>query len=1602
MTAADESDELIAVVGIGVAVPGAGSPAELWRTLNGTRDAFSEPGDRFDLRHFWSDDPHEEDKTYARRAGYLHDLRPHPDLEKLEKEEGDGPGRDDAERWLWHALFQAREHVRTGPDRPCAAYVGAWPGGSQSLVESAFVDAVTRPVEDSGQAERVRAALLAHYRHALPLADAATPDAVVRKVFARLPEPVTESCVVDTACASSLYAVDLGAKALLAGECEIAYCGGITVVDPTMAVMFAKLSGLSPRGRVRAFTEAADGTLFSDGAGIVALKTLRRARQDHDTVHGVLLGFGAAADGRGKSISAPNPSGQRRAIERARSVNSLSSGQVDWVIAHGTGTAAGDRVESQVLSALGPASGQLCTSNKPVFGHTGWTAGVVSLIHALLGLRHGWVPAQLGRSEAVDEPPAGLDVPAGPVRFGPRPGGRRTVGISAFGFGGTNAHLLVADRGEEAGLRSGPPSRPAGTDLVLVAWAAHLPGDPAPDAVRDWLRGAAAAPPASFPDPYPAARPSEVRLSARTLPVVDPAQLMGLQAAARLVGEHGELWSDLRETTGVIAAHTGLPRGLVGTAVRCYAHDAAVLLGRPGAGPDFADAAGRLEATRRHFPACTEDSQAGVLPNVIASRIAARYDLHGPTLAVDAGVDSTLTALRVARRYLRTGELDLALVLAVNGNATPANAAVAGTGTTPLAEGAFLLAVTTADLAERRGWRTLARLSLTGPIAGAGTAAVRAEPARSYLAAEHAVALLRAVESGGPAVRLPGRHDDTVLTVSPAGTPRPPAPPPASHLTTRYTRGFVRAAPPPPAPSAPGRSTEASLPPRGLLLAESAEAAARIEAEARESGTTVFVLPAGAGGRVADHDHAALLTAADRAAPHLTVVGDLPGLSLHRVLALHEATFVAVRRLWPRWRPDSSLTVLLGGATRARAAVPAALFEGLVKSARWERPDAVAVAVTTDEAVDGALLHRVAAERTGAAMPPPVVRHLRGERWTEVLHPAPLPDAVPEFDLLPDDCVGIVTGGTSGLARELLRALPPRLRPRLWLLGRTPIDGPAPRDGGTATGEPYATTRTDLVRQLREELPDLSTREVVEHADEILRHREVHRALRALGARFGDDQVRYATCDMTDEDRVRNVVGRVLRDEGRVDFVLHAAGQVASTLLRNKSLDAFRAVRDTKVLGHHHLETALASHPPRLWCNIGSYSGTAGAPGDTDYASANAYLAAAAEAATGPAQVTIGFTMWRQTGMGADDLFQEHVARQGQFTPISSEEGAAQFLAELRAAPLASGAAVYLGPAERDRLREHRPGLVRDEQPPCPAGRQRPAWWKRRPADTGDVEWTHLVDPDPERHLLDHLVGGKPTVPATFVLDLAAHAAEALVPGAVTTGFRDARFDTFIRPFSRKVPAPLRIRARVLPDRPGESGPPRTAVAVSVHSDTLDPSGALRPGALRHFQAVVLLDRDRREKLPRHPAPRPRSPVAARDAYAAPGAPVSLRGPFRNLSHCQVDGTTAYGTWTPSLAGHPWLRTLTTPALFLCAALRTLALRPATAGHQPFFVPRSIGHIELSTEGANDHDLLLRYGHGLTVSSDDGGTCRGTTPDGQVLTLLTGIELADLAGRRAS
>ncbi|MEU6201539.1 hypothetical protein [Streptomyces sp. NPDC047061] len=233
-------------------------------------------------------------------------------------------------------------------------------------------------------------------------------------------------------------------------------------------------------------------------------------------MYGTIAGIGLSAGGKGKAINAPSSEGQATAVRRALAKAGAGPDEVGCVIAHATGTRAGDAAEFRGLAqAYAEASGPLpVTSNKSLVGHTGWPAGVVSVIHLLLALRHERIPAQYRFTAAPDAfaPDATpLTVPGRPVPWPADPDGPARLGaVSAFGFGGTNAHVLVREHRRHSTAPGGPTTAAEHDDVVVVGWSAHLPGTRDMDDVRAWAAGRST-PPLSFGDSYPPPAPSEFR-----------------------------------------------------------------------------------------------------------------------------------------------------------------------------------------------------------------------------------------------------------------------------------------------------------------------------------------------------------------------------------------------------------------------------------------------------------------------------------------------------------------------------------------------------------------------------------------------------------------------------------------------------------------------------------------------------------------------------------------------------------------------------------------------------------------------------------------------------------------------------------------------------------------------------------------------------------------------------------------------------------------------------------------------------------------------------------------------------------------------------------
>ncbi|MBU9492429.1 SDR family oxidoreductase [Burkholderia multivorans] len=1700
----------IAVVGMGVALPGASDPDAFWRaSLDGPELFGDVPPDRWDYRSFHSPDPSAEDKSYQSRSVFIEHFEPCASL-RAELDAGTAP-TELTTLWLRHALRQSLEGVTLRDSDRVAFLVGYTADGSQHLEEGmvlaaarARLDAVLveAGIDADERARRIAAidaVLSARYARGAGALASYFPHRVGLNAMKGILPAETETMMVDTACSSSLYSIDLGIKALLLGKQDVVACGGAFALAPRGSILFSKLHGLSRSGEVRPLDRDCDGVLFADGAGVVILKRLARARADGDRILGVLKSFGSSSDGKGKAIYAPNPAGQRIAIERAYTQAATAPADVDWIVAHATGTPAGDLAEFQSLrDTIRRDRPVQLTSNKSLVGHTGWAAGVVSVIQVLLGLRHRTIPPQHRFSEppeAFDIANTNLRIPTAPVPWPARADAPRVAAVSGFGFGGTNGHLIVSEYRDDL-----PPGRASGRfrrePLAIVGWSAKFPALDGEAAVAAWLRGEGRAPDASFGTRYPLPSFERVKMPPAVLRALDRCQLMALDAAHDLRERLGAFWRDHADTIGLVMGHMGPTRNAALYASRCYlddiaaaVRDATLLHERAATDALLARFA---DATKQLVAPTTENSFPGMMPNVIPARVANYYDLHGMNMTVDAGHASTLAAFEVAARFLCSGELDMAIVGGINGNSADE---VQPAFDLPLAEGVALFAVTTVRRAREAGLPVLA-------VVGGGDVRDAAEPvvprdaagrAVTYAGADAALDVLRALVARTPAVTLARdgggdrpRHALRIACAQPqaearddagdvgdagddmrsAGAPaRVPATEPAAAFTEPARAIATRAAPAESASNAEARAG-APLPPALRDTARAADgeplrvARYRIDwadAPYRAVGpATPFFAPrcvivtdmpdtlaahaglhAGCvvlstrpiatpkpGWRWVERVDAASLDWLPEDIGHVRVLTTLDGGTLAagaagaapERLALHDLAFVALKRCYGALERGGTFVALLLDALAGDVPHPdAGLFTGLAKALAIEVPAARSLAVLTDACtLDRAV--RQAERETAAHQWLPVVALGAGRRRTpRVTRDPGTLRADARFALGPDAVV-VAVGGARGITAELMKALAEHVRPTLYLIGSSDVDA------GDATlaaldDDAFAKCRPDYIRAQKAQYPERPLAEIIRAFEREAQTRAACRNIDAMKAFCGAQRVTYVRADVLDADGTRAAIEAILAREGRVDLLMNAAGLNRSASVRVKSFDDFVAVRDIKVRGYWNLRAAFGARQPRLWCNFGSFIGLTGQAGETDYASANDFLntqAAYRRAALGDDECTIGWTLWRSVGLGANPVTRAFLEKSGLFTSMRTDEGRHHFLRELALGERAA-MSVHLGDAERRAIEAHLPGYF-----DAPASAQAEPAAALEPAEAGTphmrtatdarfylgaelarsddgVTFERVFDLERDAYLLHHVVNGFPTLPGTFVPELAAEAALQLAPGLKVVGFADAAFLHFLRVYDAKRPSVKRIHARRI-GRDGDA----LLVRVRISGDVTAPGGRILVRDKPHFEITVRLA-ERYAPAPVWDAPAAGRFVPIPDPYHFDAAPVRLTGMFVSTADTGMSDAGKHARLRLNVRDDdPVFARFVVPSILLDGLARVAALDVVGGDYIPLAAPMSIARIDLYEDG-NDVELARRHGDiALHVTPRtfalEGPASRGNRfvavrPDGRLL-----MQMRDVTG----
>jgi len=466
--------EGIAIIGIGCRFPGGVNDTEsFWKLLAEGRDAVSEvPADRWNIERFYDAETGVTGKSIAKRAGFLDEIDQFdPQFFGISPREA--PYIDPQQRLLLETAWEAIEDAGQVLDFEKGTDIGVFMGVSHNdyqTIQGSSTD---------------RKGISAHS----PIGTAHSIAANRISYCFNLSGP---SLSMDTACSSALTAVHLACESLRAGHCKMAMAGGVTVmITPDGFIGFSQAGMLSPDGKCKAFAAEANGFVRGEGAGIVLLKPLSQALADGDPIQGVILGSSLNQDGHTNGISLPSPQAQAQLVRDACVDAGILPTDVGFVEAHGTGTAVGDPIEATALAEA------LCGdraadaplpigSVKTNLGHLETAAGIVGLIKGILVLKHGQIPPSLhfdNPSPHIDMAGLKLRVPTTLEAF-PNHGKRRIAGVNSFGFGGANAHVILAEppaltppsHGPIPTDRSWPLVISARSEEALKATAARLAG----------------------------------------------------------------------------------------------------------------------------------------------------------------------------------------------------------------------------------------------------------------------------------------------------------------------------------------------------------------------------------------------------------------------------------------------------------------------------------------------------------------------------------------------------------------------------------------------------------------------------------------------------------------------------------------------------------------------------------------------------------------------------------------------------------------------------------------------------------------------------------------------------------------------------------------------------------------------------------------------------------------------------------------------------------------------------------------------------------------------------------------------------------------------
>ncbi len=631
----------IAIVGRGCILPGAASPAELWELVHSGRSAVSnaerEDWNTEPSRFLTDPDKPTPDKAWTLRGGFVRGFDRAFDPNGFALDPNEILATDKQIRWLLHAGRQALVEAGYAPTRTpkrSGLVIGnlSYPtDGHTAYAQSVWLN------RQEGSTNQVVPRSRDRFSSGLPAS-----------IAARALGCNPEAMALDAACASALYAMKLACDQLHDGSVDLMLAGAVNAADGLFLQLgFTALGALSRTGQSRPFHRSADGLLPAQGAVILALRRLEDALADRQPILGLIRGVGLSNDGSGGGFLAPDPVGQYRALRDAYDRSGIDPATISLIECHATGTVLGDRAELTSMGRVFEGQKNLpIGSLKSNLGHLLAAAGGAAILKVLGAMQAGVRPPTLGIDEPVDlwgTPFRLLDQAEDWTADGPR-----RAGINAFGFGGCNAHLILEEWVETHPTRIPPAVKPPQIDLAVISLGVRAAGGlRTEDFVRHLLvEGPIPTELAGGGMGFPAGvlhvTPSQLKVPPQELP-----DTLGQQTLLKLACLEA-------------LANLQLPRERTGVYVGM------------GCDPESARHGGRWRTALDPGQAeswahsLTAARVKGTMPNIPANQLNRFFHLDGPGFTISAEEASGLKALELARRAIAAGEIDAAIVAAVD------------------------------------------------------------------------------------------------------------------------------------------------------------------------------------------------------------------------------------------------------------------------------------------------------------------------------------------------------------------------------------------------------------------------------------------------------------------------------------------------------------------------------------------------------------------------------------------------------------------------------------------------------------------------------------------------------------------------------------------------------------------------------------------------------------------------------------------------------------------------------------------------------------------------------------------------------------------------